>query len=70
MKSRAVKEGLRVLGTERKERVIEVAVNCSKARGAGDVKESLLGLVRLIRRLLVGSVNSKVEKELILMLIY
>jgi hypothetical protein len=69
MKSRAVKEGLRVLGAERKERVIKVAVNCSKAGEAGDIKGSLLGPARLIRRLLVGLVNSKVKKELILILI-
>jgi hypothetical protein len=69
MKSRAVKEGLRVLGTERKERAIEVAVDCSEAEGAGNVEGSLLGLVRLMRRLSVGLVNSEVEEELILMLI-
>jgi hypothetical protein len=69
MKSRAIKKGLQVLGTERKEHVIKVAVNCSKAERAGDVKGSLLGPVRLIRRLLVGLVNSEVKEELILMLI-
>jgi hypothetical protein len=69
MKSRAVKKGLRVLDAERKERAIEVAVDCSKAGGAGDVEGSLLGPARLIRRLSVGSVNSEVEEELILMLI-
>jgi hypothetical protein len=58
-----------VLDTKRKERVIEVAVNCSKAGRAGDVKGLLLGPVRLMRRLLVGSVNSEVKEELILMLI-
>jgi hypothetical protein len=69
MKSRAVEEGLRGFGAERKERVVEVAVGCSEAGGAGDVEGSLLGPARLMRRLSVGSVNSEVEEESILMLI-
>jgi hypothetical protein len=69
MKSHAVKKGLQGLDAERKERVIEVAINYSKAERAGDVEGSLLGPARLIRRLLVGSVKSEVEEELILMLI-
>jgi hypothetical protein len=47
----------------------EVAINYSEARGAGDVERSLLRPARLMRRLLVGSVNSKIKEELILMLI-
>jgi hypothetical protein len=69
IKSCAIKKGLQVLDIERKEHIIEVAVNCSKAKRASDVKGSLLESVRLIRRLSVGLVNSEVEEELILMLI-
>jgi tellurite resistance protein len=39
IKSRAVKKGLRGLDAERKERVMEVAVDCSKAGGASEVNE-------------------------------
>jgi hypothetical protein len=69
IKSRAVEKSLRGLSAERKERVIEVAVDCSEAGGAGDVEGSLLRPARLMRRLSVGSVNSEIEEELILMLI-